>query len=223
MHTTVVDRLNWLLILAVGDLAVVQTQRPVRLSERSEPQPDLSLLRPRAAAGNPTPPTSCCLSKCPTPQATSTARLNGPCMQRPASPRSGSSTWRLVWSRSLLCPRRPWRIAGCRADGDEIGPRASSTEPASRPATQRNPPHPWSPPASGTRTCRSALSHDVDGAALCADVLYAPSRSVCVRPPHLISHMYRRAPTTRRRVRHPMLTAAWCATMRPVCSRSDST
>ena len=43
-----VKRLIRLLDRAVGDRAVVSAHAPVRLSERSEPQPDLALLRPRA-------------------------------------------------------------------------------------------------------------------------------------------------------------------------------
>ena len=47
-HAACVKRLIRLLDRAVGDHAVVSAQDPVRLSERSEPQPDLALLRPRA-------------------------------------------------------------------------------------------------------------------------------------------------------------------------------
>ncbi len=53
-----VDRLNRLFSRRVGDAAIVRVQSPVHLDERSEPQPDLALLRPRAdfyAAGHPTP------------------------------------------------------------------------------------------------------------------------------------------------------------------------
>jgi Uma2 family endonuclease len=51
-------RLNQLFTSRVGDLAVVLVQDPVRLSEVSEPQPDLVLLEPRAdfhAASHPGP------------------------------------------------------------------------------------------------------------------------------------------------------------------------
>jgi Uma2 family endonuclease len=44
-HAYVVDALNQLLFRAVGDRAVVAVQRPLRLDVRSEPQPDLALLR----------------------------------------------------------------------------------------------------------------------------------------------------------------------------------
>ena len=43
-HAYTVDALNQILWRAVGDLAVVAVQRPLRLDTRSEPQPDLALL-----------------------------------------------------------------------------------------------------------------------------------------------------------------------------------
>ena len=58
-HAACVDRLNRLLSRQVGDQAVVRVQNPVRLSDLSEPQPDLALLRPREdfyAARHPLPP-----------------------------------------------------------------------------------------------------------------------------------------------------------------------
>jgi len=47
-HAACVDRLTRLLAAGVGDRAIVRVQNPVRLGERSEPQPDLALLLPRA-------------------------------------------------------------------------------------------------------------------------------------------------------------------------------
>jgi Uma2 family endonuclease len=47
-HASVVKRLNALLVQAVGARAVVSVQDPIRLGLRSEPQPDLALLAPRA-------------------------------------------------------------------------------------------------------------------------------------------------------------------------------
>lgn len=47
-HTGAVNRLTHLLVHLVGDSAVVQVQSPVRVDTYSEPQPDLTLLRPRA-------------------------------------------------------------------------------------------------------------------------------------------------------------------------------
>ena len=45
LHSGLVNRLNRLLVRAVGDRAIVHVQNPVELSERSEPEPDLALLR----------------------------------------------------------------------------------------------------------------------------------------------------------------------------------
>lgn len=47
VHSSVVAHLTKLLVQAVGDVAIVLVQLPVRLSEYSEPQPDLALVRPR--------------------------------------------------------------------------------------------------------------------------------------------------------------------------------
>jgi Uma2 family endonuclease len=46
-HQSIVDQLNRLLVRAVGDDAIVRVQGSVRLSQWSEPQPDLILLAPR--------------------------------------------------------------------------------------------------------------------------------------------------------------------------------
>jgi Uma2 family endonuclease len=45
-HAAAVDFLSMHFARAVGDTAVVRTQNPLRLSDDSEPQPDLMLLRP---------------------------------------------------------------------------------------------------------------------------------------------------------------------------------
>jgi Uma2 family endonuclease len=47
-HTSIVDRLTRLFVRAVGDDAIVRIQGSVRLSQFSEPQPDVVLLKPRA-------------------------------------------------------------------------------------------------------------------------------------------------------------------------------
>lgn len=47
-HAGTVDVLCKILSRAVGDSAIVGVQRPLRLDQRNEPQPDLILLRPRA-------------------------------------------------------------------------------------------------------------------------------------------------------------------------------
>jgi Uma2 family endonuclease len=57
-HAACVDRLNVLLQRLVNDDAIVRVQGPVRLDAHSEPQPDLSVLRPRPdyyASAHPAP------------------------------------------------------------------------------------------------------------------------------------------------------------------------
>ncbi len=46
-HAGCVDRLNRLFNRRVGDEAIVRIQSPIQLSEISEPEPDVALLRPR--------------------------------------------------------------------------------------------------------------------------------------------------------------------------------
>jgi Uma2 family endonuclease len=48
LHAATVHRLNTVFVRAMNDAATVLVQNPVRLSEYSEPQPDLALLRFRA-------------------------------------------------------------------------------------------------------------------------------------------------------------------------------
>jgi len=47
-HASIVNRLNQMFVLAASGRAIVQVQGPVRLGEHSEPEPDLTLLRPSA-------------------------------------------------------------------------------------------------------------------------------------------------------------------------------
>lgn len=57
-HASCVDRLNALFARKVGRRAIVRVQGPIILGRRSEPQPDVVVLRPRAdfyAGGNPGP------------------------------------------------------------------------------------------------------------------------------------------------------------------------
>lgn len=57
-HAAVVDRLTQLLGTTAGNQAIVRVQNPIALDDLSEPQPDLSLLRPRDdfyAAAHPRP------------------------------------------------------------------------------------------------------------------------------------------------------------------------
>ena len=46
-HQSIVDQLNRALVLAVGGNAIVRTQGSIRLSQWSEPEPDVVLLKPR--------------------------------------------------------------------------------------------------------------------------------------------------------------------------------
>jgi Uma2 family endonuclease len=57
-HAGIVRQIARLLERAVGDAAIVSVQMPIRLDEWSEPQPDVTLLEPRAdfyKAAHPTP------------------------------------------------------------------------------------------------------------------------------------------------------------------------
>lgn len=47
-HAATVGALNRLLVLAVGNRGIVFPQNPVRLNSRSVPQPDFTILKPRA-------------------------------------------------------------------------------------------------------------------------------------------------------------------------------
>jgi Uma2 family endonuclease len=47
-HASIVDRLNRMFVLAAGERAIVRVQGPVLMGEHSEPESDLTLLRPRA-------------------------------------------------------------------------------------------------------------------------------------------------------------------------------
>ena len=58
-HVDTVNALTRLLVSAVGDRGLVSVQNPIRLDDRSEPEPDVAVLRPRAddyRAALPTPP-----------------------------------------------------------------------------------------------------------------------------------------------------------------------
>src|SRR5918997_6720202 len=57
-HASCVMRLNAVLTKRLGDTAIVNVQNPLRLSTRSEPLPDCSLLKPREdfySRAHPTP------------------------------------------------------------------------------------------------------------------------------------------------------------------------
>ena len=58
-HSSIVSRVAYALMEAFGDRSIVQVQSPIRLGRTSEPQPDVSALRPRAdwyEDSLPTPP-----------------------------------------------------------------------------------------------------------------------------------------------------------------------
>ena len=58
-HAACVDRLTRLLACPVQERAIVRVQNPIRLGEHSEPEPDVTLLRPQPdfyASAHPTPP-----------------------------------------------------------------------------------------------------------------------------------------------------------------------
>jgi Uma2 family endonuclease len=48
LHAVIVDRLNRRFVRTLGDEAIVRVQGPVRLSNYTEPLPDLALLKPRS-------------------------------------------------------------------------------------------------------------------------------------------------------------------------------
>lgn len=57
-HAACVDRLTQIFVHRFADVAQTRVQNPIHLSEHTEPQPDLTLLHPRAdfyASGHPTP------------------------------------------------------------------------------------------------------------------------------------------------------------------------
>ena len=59
LHASVVDRATRMLTRAVGSQAIVRVQSPIRLNLFTEPEPDISLLRPQDdfyRAGHPQPP-----------------------------------------------------------------------------------------------------------------------------------------------------------------------
>ncbi|NUO00305.1 MAG: Uma2 family endonuclease [Saprospiraceae bacterium] len=47
-HITIINRLNKLLTLALGDNAIVSVQNPIITNENSEPEPDIAILKYRA-------------------------------------------------------------------------------------------------------------------------------------------------------------------------------
>lgn len=54
-HAWCVNRVNRLFVLGIGDQGVVSPQNPFRLSQRSEPVPDIVIIHPRARLAGPHP------------------------------------------------------------------------------------------------------------------------------------------------------------------------
>jgi hypothetical protein len=76
-HQGCVNWLARLLFEFAGRDYVVHVQGPVRLNERSEPQPDLALLKPRPdfySEGHSTPRMCCCSSRSRSPRRTTAVR-----------------------------------------------------------------------------------------------------------------------------------------------------
>jgi len=48
VHSSVVDQLTWLLTQAVGRLGIARIRGAIRLSQITEPEPDVAVLKPRA-------------------------------------------------------------------------------------------------------------------------------------------------------------------------------
>jgi hypothetical protein len=88
-----VKRLIRLLSQAVGGRAIVAAQDPLPLGPRSEPEPDIALLRPRDdfyTTSHPDPDGTCCSpSKWRTPACAMTASSRSPSMRATAFPPSG--------------------------------------------------------------------------------------------------------------------------------------
>ena len=57
-HAGLVNKLNFFLSQIFADKAIISVQNPIQLSDYSEPEPDLSILKPKAdfyGSGHPTP------------------------------------------------------------------------------------------------------------------------------------------------------------------------
>lgn len=57
-HASIVNKLNGLLVQAVKEKGILSVQNPVRLSNRTEPEPDFAVLKPRADFYNKQLPTA---------------------------------------------------------------------------------------------------------------------------------------------------------------------
>lgn len=103
-HAACVDRLNQLGVRGVGPRAIVRVQSPVRLGERSEPQPDLTLLRARPdfyAHAHPGPADVLLIIEVAEASADADRTVKMPLYARAAIPEVPDS--RISGSRSRLC------------------------------------------------------------------------------------------------------------------------
>jgi Uma2 family endonuclease len=91
-HAGCVNRLNRLLIEALGRRGVVTPQNPFLLDERSEPQPDLCVAKPRPddyASGHPRPADLLLVIEVSDSSLTYDRNRKARAIRRPASPRCG--------------------------------------------------------------------------------------------------------------------------------------
>lgn len=104
-HAGEVRILIHILSRAVGDLAIVDAPNPVVLSEDSEPQPDIMLLKPRKdfyTRSHPGPGEVLLLMKWRTRRPTTTARSKSLCTRSTASQKYGFSICRRNGSKSIV-------------------------------------------------------------------------------------------------------------------------
>jgi Putative restriction endonuclease len=93
-HSSAVMRLNHLLMPGLANQAIASVRSALRLSQRSEPQPDLMLLKPRAdfyASGHPSADDVLLLVA--TPRPATTGASSSACTHATACAKSGSWTW----------------------------------------------------------------------------------------------------------------------------------
>jgi hypothetical protein len=110
-HAMCVIRLTQLLVPLAGDRALVSPQNPVRLTERLEPQPDMTVIRARNYEGLlPGPEDVLLLIEVSTPLFPTTVASSSPCTPGRASRKSGSWTSRA--RSSSVTPARPERVIG---------------------------------------------------------------------------------------------------------------
>ncbi len=108
-HLACVDRLTALLVPGVGPRAIVRVQGSIRLGDRSEPEPDLVLLRPRQDFYAAIPATAgdvLTLIEVMDSSASYDRAIKLGLYARAGSPRSGSSTSTKNGSKSIVARSR---------------------------------------------------------------------------------------------------------------------